>query len=80
MPLCKLYIKTEGATEKLLLPTIKLAKLAVISNMMWDACLVGKLACLFHLLYAQVKKQPYLLSTSSYKLSLKSILFIMCVG
>ena len=34
---------------------------------------------LLHLLYALVEKQPYLVSTSPYQLSVKSILLLTCV-
>ena len=46
-------------------------KLAIISKTSEEASLLGKSACLPHLLYTPVGKQPYFMSTSSYKLSVK---------
>ena len=54
-------------------------KLGVISKMDWDTSLLGKSACFFHLLYTPVEKQPYLVSTSFYKLYVKNILFLTCI-
>ena len=47
--------------------------LAVISKMGEEASLLGNWLVFLHLLYTSVEKQPYLMSTSSYKLSVKSI-------
>ena len=44
-------------------------KLAVISKMDWEASLLGNQLVFLHFLYILVEKQPYLMSTSSYKLS-----------
>ena len=54
-------------------------KLAVISKMHWGTSLVKNQLVLLHFLYIIVEKQPYLMSTSSYQLSVKSILFLTCI-
>ena len=55
------------------------AKLTVISKMDGDASLVKNRLILLHFLYILVEKQPYLVSTSSYQLTVNNILFLMCV-
>ena len=54
-----------------------LAKLAVISEMKGEASLVKNILVFLHLLYIIIEKQPYLVSTSSYQLSVKP--FIPCM-
>ena len=49
--------------------------LAVISKMGEEASLLGNWLVFLHLLYTSAEKQPYLMSTSCYKLSIKSIYF-----
>ena len=51
------------------------AKLAIISEIEGDALLKN---CL-HLPSSYLEKQSYLMSTRSYQLSVKSILFLMCI-
>ena len=53
-------------------------KLAVVCKSGEESSFLQKSACL-HLLYILVEKQPYLMSTSSYQLSVKSILLLMCI-
>ena len=48
-----------------------LVKLAVVSKSDEEASFLQKSACLLHLLYTLVEKQPYLMSTSFYQLSVK---------
>ena len=48
-----------------------LVKLAILFKMGKEASLLEKLACLSYSLYTVVEKQQYLVSTSSYKLSVK---------
>ena len=55
-----------------------LVKLAITSKGGEEASFLQKLACLY-LLCTLVEKQPYLVSASSYRLSVKSILMLMCV-
>ena len=49
-----------------------LVKLAIIPKSGEEASFLQKLACLLHLLYTLVEKQPYLVSTSSYPLYIKA--------
>ena len=56
-----------------------LVKLAILSKSGEEASFLQKLACLLHLLYALVEKQPYLVSTGFYQLSVKGILLLMCI-
>ena len=56
-----------------------LVKLAIVSKSGKEAFFRQKLACLLHLLYTLVEKQPYLVSTSFYQLSVKGILLLMCI-
>ena len=54
---------------------VPLVTLAVISKMGEEASLLGNWLVFLHLLYTSVEKQPYLMSTSSYELSIQSIYF-----
>ena len=56
-----------------------LVKLDVVSKMVKRPLFYNNQLVFLHLLYTLVEKQPYLMSTSSYKLPVKSILLVTCV-
>ena len=55
---------------------LPLVKLVVVSKSGEEACFLQKLACLSSFSLNFSKKQPYLVSTSSSQLSVKSILLL----
>ena len=56
-----------------------LVKVTILFKMGKEASLLRNWLVFLHLLYTLVEKPQYLVSTSSYKLSVKSILFLMCI-
>ena len=54
-------------------------KLAIVSKSGAEALLLGKLACISSSSLHSSRKKPYLVSASSYQLSVKSILFFMYI-
>ena len=56
-----------------------LVKLVIIFKMDWDACLVGKSACLSSSSLHSSKEQPYLVSTSCFKVSLITFINYVCL-
>ena len=59
---------------------IPLVKLAVVSKNECEVPSFSEIPLVFlYLLYTPLEKQPYLVSISSYKLSVKSILLLICI-
>ena len=58
---------------------LSMVKLAIISKTDQEASFLGQLVCLSSSSLHSSRKQLYRLSISSYKLSVKSILYLICI-